>query len=555
MTLVKRTVGTLCVVLMTLAALIIGPSAAAAGDPGLGTHPGSGSLVHADLPVNQTQMRTASLAALSSIRAQMYDDAAVVLDGKPLKQVVSDAGLTRSQYVNGVTWDTDLERSALQRAYEQNLLWGHVRPDGGSYANASVGVRWPGEIITTQADISTAISDVKNGTWAGERDALINANGAFNNDTGHLYNLINPKYTAYAFARVGGVSVGWMSGTRTGTSAGTQLNGTYQFSAAVSDSVLTKVNGRLTVPSSMDPGQTAVASVTGTARAQSWASSIPVTVAATITSSNPRVVSVSSNGTLTAVSGGTAAITARTATGKTFTANVSVTGPVASSVVSLSNSWSTLAADVEFAFGAIGDEVIVGDWNGDGVDTVGIRRGTTFSLYDSFGGTPTYQFNYGRLGDEVVIGDWNGDGADTLGVRRGNTFYLNDVLRGGTAEHQFDYGRVADEVLIGNWDGVGADTISVRRETTFYINNRLIGGYAEREFRYGRLGDEAIVGDFNGDRMDTVTLRRSNVLHINNQHAGGNAERSVAYGIAGEPILIGDWNGDGIDTPGLFRVK
>lgn len=554
MTLAKRIVGTVSALLLTM--MMFGPSAYAAGDPGLGTHPGNGSIVTADLAVNQAPIQTDALAAVKSIRAQMYDDPEIVFDGKPLRQVVSAAGLSREQYINGVRWDTNLERSALQRAYEQNVHWGHTRPDGGSYSNAAVAVRWPGEILTTQADIATAIADVQRGSWAGERDALIAHDGAFNNSTGHLYNLINPRYTAYGFARVGGVTVGWMHGSGSGHTSGTKLNGTYRFETAVSNSVLDRMSVRLSMPSSVNPGQTGTATTTGSTNSQRWIPSLPVTVSAAYSSSNPNVLSISSNGTFRGVSGGTATVTARTATGKTYSANVTVAGEPARSVVMLTNSWGTLAHDVEFEFGRIGDEVIVGDWDGDGRDTVGIRRGNTFYLHNSLqGGTPAHQFTYGRVGDEVLVGDWDGNGSDTLGVRRGNTFYLNNVLRGGSAENQFDYGRLADEVLVGDWNGSGSDTISVRRGTVFFISNRLVSGYAEREYVYGRLGDEAVIGDFNGDRMDTVTLRRGNVLHINNRHSGGSAERKVPYGQAGEPLLIGDWNGDGVDTPGLFRVK
>ncbi|AZN30980.1 hypothetical protein EJO69_12180 [Flaviflexus salsibiostraticola] len=564
MTTVKRTLGALVAALLTLSMMMIGSSALAAADPKLGTSPGSGSIVSTDLAVNQPQIRTDALAAVKSIRAQMYDDTEVVLDGKPLRQVVSEAGLSRDQYINGVRWDRNLERSTLQRAYEQNIFWGHTRPDGGSYSNAAVGVSWPGEIITTQANITTAIADVERGTWAGERDALIAANGAFNNATGHLYNLINPRYSAYGFARVGGVTVGWMHRTGSGDVSGTNLSGTYRFETAVSNSVLDRMSVKMTAPASLNPGETATSTLTGTAKSLTYIPAIPVAIEATYSSSNTNVVAVSADGALRGTGGGSATVTARTATGKTYTSNVSVTGDPAMgqepatgvNVAVLANSWSTLADDVEFEYASPGDEVIVGDWDGNGTDTLGVRRGNTFYLHNSLrGGAPDHQFDYGRLGDEVLVGDWDGNGTDTLGVRRGNTFYLNNVLRGGIAENQFDYGRIGDEVIVGDWNGTGNDTISVRRGVTFFISNRLATGIAEREYHYGRLGDEAIIGDFDGDGMDTVTLRRVSTLHINNRHAGGSAERKVDYGLPGEPLLIGDWNGDGIDTPGLFRVK
>ncbi|WP_182354923.1 CAP domain-containing protein [Flaviflexus huanghaiensis] len=564
MTAVKRTGNALTVLFLTLSLMIIGSSTAlAAADPGLGTSPGSGSIVSTDLSVNQPQIRTDALAAVKSIREQMYDDPEVVLNGKPLRQVVSEANLTRSQYINGVRWDLSLEKSALQRAYEQNIYWGHTRPDGGSYSNAAVGVSWPGEIITTQANIATAIADVQRGVWAGERDALIAHNGSFNNATGHLYNLINPRYSAFGFARVGGVSVGWMHRTGSGVETGTGLSGTYRFQTAASNSVVDRMSVKMTAPTTLAPGASGRVELTGTAKSLSYIPAIPVTVHATYTTSNANVVTVSPDGTLRATGGGSAIVTAKTATGKTYTSTITVPGAPGSgattpgvAVATLTNSWAALTDDVVFEFGVPGDEVIVGDWDGNGTDTLGIRRGNTFYLYNALSsGTPAHQFTYGRVGDDVIVGDWDGNRTDSLGVRRGNTFFLNNTLRGGIAENQFDYGRLGDEILVGDWNGTGTDTISVRRGVTFFISNRLTTGIAEREYTYGRLGDEAIIGDFDGDRLDTVTLRRGSTLYINNRHVGGSAEREVVYGRPGEPLLIGDWNGNGIDTPGLMRTR
>jgi alkaline phosphatase len=40
----------------------------------------------------------------------------------------------------------------------------------------------------------------------------------------------------------------------------------------------------------------------------------------------------------------------------------------------VSNSLTSTRADLEQDYGRPGDEVFVGDWNGDGTDTLGIRR-------------------------------------------------------------------------------------------------------------------------------------------------------------------------------------
>ena len=79
------------------------------------------------------------------------------------------------------------------------------------------------------------------------------------------------------------------------------------------------------------------------------------------------------------------------------------------------------------------------------------------------GGYADAVFSYGHATDEVLVGDWNGDGRDTLAVRRGRTYHINNNLRGGPADTTFTYGHTTDQVLVGDWNGDGRDTLAVRR--------------------------------------------------------------------------------------------
>src|SRR5690606_1389768 len=47
------------------------------------------------------------------------------------------------------------------------------------------------------------------------------------------------------------------------------------------------------------------------------------------------------------------------------------------------------------------------------------------------GGKADHAFMYGRFADEVLIGDWDGDGKDSITVRRGSGFSVNNPPRGG----------------------------------------------------------------------------------------------------------------------------
>ena len=83
-----------------------------------------------------------------------------------------------------------------------------------------------------------------------------------------------------------------------------------------------------------------------------------------------------------------------------------------------SQSWN-VSGDDYFSFGIATDELIVGDWDGDGYDEVGVHRGSMWYLdYDGNGqwNVPGDQyFSFGIVGDEPVVGDWDGDGADEVG--------------------------------------------------------------------------------------------------------------------------------------------
>ncbi|MPV39159.1 bifunctional metallophosphatase/5'-nucleotidase, partial [Georgenia subflava] len=111
-----------------------------------------------------------------------------------------------------------------------------------------------------------------------------------------------------------------------------------------------------------------------------------------------------------------------------------------------------------------------------------------FFLNDSWTTKANHVFHYGRFSDEVLIGDWDGDGTDSITVRRGNVFYVSNAPRGGEAEHVYVYGRPGDTVVVGDWDGDGIDTLAVRRGAEYHVKNNLAGGPADQVVVYGRSG-------------------------------------------------------------------
>src|SRR5690625_1868313 len=219
----------------------------------------------------------------------------------------------------------------------------------------------------------------------------------------------------------------------------------------------------------------------------------------------------------------------------------------------LSNTWRG-TTDVHFMYGRWADEVFIGDWDGDGRDTIAVRRGNQFHVTNGQrGGDADVVFTYGRPGDVVLVGDWDGDGRDSFAVRRGASYHINNSLRGGNADTVVTYGRGDDTVLVGDWDGDGVDTFAVRRGATYHVKNSLRGGDADVVFTYGRSGDVVLVGDWDGDGDDTLAVQRGRTFHVNNSLRGGDADRAVTFGRLGDEVHVGDWDGNGTDTLGIRR--
>ncbi len=221
----------------------------------------------------------------------------------------------------------------------------------------------------------------------------------------------------------------------------------------------------------------------------------------------------------------------------------------------LTNDWSGGDADYAFIYGRHSDEVLIGDWDGNGTDSIMVRRGKTYFVNNHPRGGPAESvFRYGRADDVVLAGDWDGDGVDTLAVRRGKTYHVKNSLRGGDADHVIRYGRADDDVLVGDWDGNGTDTFAVRRGATYHVKNTLSGGDADVVFTYGRADDHVLAGDWDGDGDDTFAVRRGKECHVKNSLRGGPADTVMVYGRSEDEVYVGDWDGDGTDTIGVRRT-
>ncbi|WP_188043451.1 ExeM/NucH family extracellular endonuclease [Changpingibacter yushuensis] len=205
------------------------------------------------------------------------------------------------------------------------------------------------------------------------------------------------------------------------------------------------------------------------------------------------------------------------------------------------------------------DEVLSGDFDGDGVDTLVLRTGRTYTFVDANrSGASSYSIVYGPAGSVPVVGDFDGDGSDDVAVKAAssNRFYVrfsvDGRVRGGSADLSVAYGKASDVPLAGDWDGDGVAGLGVQRGSRFLVKQVASGGSADVVFTFGRVSDRAVVGDFDGDGADSVSVVRGTRVFVNDRLAGGSRPGFV-FGRSSDQVVAGDWFGSGSDTLAAYR--
>jgi hypothetical protein len=119
-------------------------------------------------------------------------------------------------------------------------------------------------------------------------------------------------------------------------------------------------------------------------------------------------------------------------------------------------------------------------------------------------------FHYGVATDTPVGGDWNGDGVTSIGIFRDGSWRL-DVDGDGRwsdADVAVDFGEKGDLPVAGDWNGDGIDDLAVYRGGTWIFDSngdRRVDD-ADRRLLLGGPDDQPIAGDFNGDGIDEPAL-------------------------------------------------
>ncbi|MBN2476358.1 MAG: hypothetical protein JXB62_17225, partial [Pirellulales bacterium] len=253
-------------------------------------------------------------------------------------------------------------------------------------------------------------------------------------------------------------------------------------------------------------------------------------------------------------------------------------------------------------FGHSGATPVAGDFNGDGIDEVGVfYKGHWFLDLNGNGVWDDGDF-WARLGDQddqPVVGDWDGDGKDDIGIF-GPAWDGDEVaisadpglpdaenptvgryknvppepheaatrprimkrtsrgdVRADLIDHVFHYGNAGDKAVAGDFNGDGVTNIGIFHDGTWVLdsdgNGRL--NDSDETVRLGRQGDVPVVGDFNGDGTDDLGVYRNGTwyLDINGDRRLDAHDKVFELGGPRDKPAVGDFNGDGTDEIAIYR--
>lgn len=175
---------------------------------------------------------------------------------------------------------------------------------------------------------------------------------------------------------------------------------------------------------------------------------------------------------------------------------------------------------------------------------------------------PDLAIVYGDSNYLPVIGDWDGDGIDTIGAYSKVTgfFHLRDTNSAGVPDHLALFGNPGDTPLAGRWDNtLTSDGIGVYRPSTAtaYLRRSVTSGPADTVALFGNPGDQAIAGDWDGDGVDSLGILRTFVTGFF-RLTDSNSENAIGYSFAiadnaGIPIA-GDFGALGRSGVGVFTA-
>jgi hypothetical protein len=256
------------------------------------------------------------------------------------------------------------------------------------------------------------------------------------------------------------------------------------------------------------------------------------------------------------------------------------------------------------AFSVEGASQLAGDFNGDGTDELALFKDGEWLIDINGNGQwdrSDLWAQLGGVGDLPVVGDWDGDGKDDIGVwgiaRAGDGAAIERepglpdpenrldtkpknlppeqdqeslvrlMQRGSQGDprsdvidHVFRFGTRGDQPIAGDFNGDGISTLGIFQDGRWVLDINGDGqldptrdGYAD----FGKAGDIAIVGDFNGDGIDEIAIARGNRVIVDSNGNGKLDVTDRVFEIQGEGqnVVVGDFDGDGIDEAAYYAKR
>jgi PKD repeat protein len=180
--------------------------------------------------------------------------------------------------------------------------------------------------------------------------------------------------------------------------------------------------------------------------------------------------------------------------------------------------------------------------------------------------------NYGYV--YPIIGDWDGDGKDSIGMFNVSTdeWFLSNTLNGGDAEITFKKGvgltgnTQTSRPIAGDWDGDGKDSIGLYYAGIWYLSNDIYSNVWEMNISfpistYNASAVHPLIGDWNGDGKDTIGYYKStdttDSLKLTNKllTADINDSTNISLVMNNKSIyypVSGDWDGDNKSEYGFY---
>ena len=217
--------------------------------------------------------------------------------------------------------------------------------------------------------------------------------------------------------------------------------------------------------------------------------------------------------------------------------------------------WRFAGSDDVFTLGMEGGTPIAGDFNGDGVDEIGVYLDGEWFIDLNGNGVWDSDDLWAQLGDEEdrpVVGDWDGDGKDDIGIF--GPIWDRDPLAirhdPGLPEVKQPALRQAEERAAEARRGHRrlAGDAAQRRGT---VRHDLI----DHVFLYGQASDVPVAGDWNGDGITAIGVFRNGRWQLDTDGDGRftASDETAYFGAAGDRPVVGDFNGDGVDELGVYR--